>query len=203
MWHSRWYTLYRPVQQEIHLRETSKLGVERNTVGIPSRLFHRAINTWCLCTKVSVVMSRPPIRVEDKSLLSSKWKYVLFTQSLTFSNNSGTRGGLQATVTGRGMLAKKIFDVKKSDIIRTKRQKTFFLIKTNDLFTPYHKKCLKYTEFWQYWQMWSLFWYKRFGDDFTDLVFSFSSWIRKSLKYFGFHSYVSLCWLHWQLSFIG
>ena len=57
-------------------------------------------------------MSRPPIRVEDKSLLSSKWKYVLFTQSLTFSNNSGTRGGLQATVTGRGMVAKKIFDVK-------------------------------------------------------------------------------------------
>ena len=58
-------------------------------------------------------MSRPPIRIEDKSLLSSKWKYVLFTQSLTFSNNSGTRGGLQATVTGRGMVAKKIFDVKK------------------------------------------------------------------------------------------
>ena len=62
-------------------------------------------------------MSRPPIRVEDKSLLSSKWKYVLFTQSLTFSNNSGTRGGLQATVTSRGMVAKKIF-VKKSDVIR-------------------------------------------------------------------------------------
>ena len=57
-------------------------------------------------------MSRPPIRIEEKSLLSSKWKYVLFTQSLTFSNNSGTRGGLQATVTGRGMVAKKIFDVK-------------------------------------------------------------------------------------------
>ena len=57
-------------------------------------------------------MSRPPIRIEDKSLLSSKWKYVLFTQSLTFSNNSRTRGGLQATVTGRGMVAKKIFDVK-------------------------------------------------------------------------------------------
>ena len=56
-------------------------------------------------------MSRPPIRIEDKSLLSSKWKYVLFTQSLTFSNNSGTRGGLQATVTGRGILAKKIFDI--------------------------------------------------------------------------------------------
>ena len=71
-------------------------------------------------------MSRPPIRVEDKSLLSSKWKYVLFTQSLTFSNNSGTRGGLQATVTSRGMLAKKIFDVKKSDIIRKKCDKKTF-----------------------------------------------------------------------------
>ena len=93
-------------------------------------------------------MSRPPIRIEDKSLLSSKWKYVLFTQSLTFSNNSGTRGGLQATVTGRGMVAKKIFDVKKSDIIRNKQQKKFFFVlKANDLFTPYHKKCLKYTEF--------------------------------------------------------
>ena len=71
-------------------------------------------------------MSRPPIRIEERSLLSSKWKYVLFTQSLTFSNNSGTRGGLQATVTGRGMLAKKIFDVKKLDIIRKKAKKTFF-----------------------------------------------------------------------------
>ena len=71
-------------------------------------------------------MSRPPIRIEDKSLLSSKWKYVLFTQSLTFSNSSGTRGGLQATVTGRRMVAKKIFDVKKSDIIRKKRQKKKF-----------------------------------------------------------------------------
>ena len=71
-------------------------------------------------------MSRPPIRIEARSLLSSKWKYVLFTQSLTFSNNSGTRGGLQATVTGRGMLAKKIFDVKKLDIIRKKAKKTFF-----------------------------------------------------------------------------
>ena len=80
-------------------------------------------------------MSRPPIRIEDKSLLSSKWKYVLFTQSLTFSNNSGTRGGLQATVTGRGMVAKKIFDVKKSDIIRNKQQKKFFFVlKANDLF---------------------------------------------------------------------
>ena len=72
-------------------------------------------------------MSRPPIRIEERSLLSSKWKYVLFTQSLTFSNSSGTRGGLQATVTSRGMLAKKIFDVKKSDIIRNKQQKKFFL----------------------------------------------------------------------------
>ena len=125
VWYWWWFTLYRPVQ-DIHLRETSKLGVERNTVGIPSRLFHRAINTWCLCTKVSVVMSRPPIRIEERSLLSSKCKYVLFTQSLTFSNNSGTRGGLQATVTGRGMLAKKIFDVKKLDIIRKKAKKTFF-----------------------------------------------------------------------------
>ena len=91
-------------------------------------------------------MSRPPIRIEDKSLLSSKWKYVLFTQSLTFSNNSGTRGGLQATVTGREMVAKKIFDVKKSDIIR-KKKKRFFVIKTNDSFTLYNNKCLKYTEF--------------------------------------------------------
>ena len=71
-------------------------------------------------------MNRPPIRIEERSLLSSKWKYVLFTQSLTFSNNSGTRGGHQATVTGRGMLAKKIFDVKKLDIIRKKAKKTFF-----------------------------------------------------------------------------
>ena len=93
-------------------------------------------------------MSRPPIRVEDKSLLSSKWEYVLFTQSLTFSNNSGTRGGLQATVTGREMVAKKIFDVKKSDIIRKNAtRKRFVAIKTNDLFTPYQYKCLKYTEF--------------------------------------------------------
>ena len=75
-------------------------------------------------------MSRPPIRIEDKSLLSSKWKYVLFTPSLTFSNNSGTRGGLQATVTGRGMVAKKIFDVKKSDISRKKAtKKRFFCFK--------------------------------------------------------------------------
>ena len=134
--------MYRPVQQDIHLRETSKLGVERNTVGIPSRLFHRAINTWCLCTKVSVVMSRPPIRIEERSLLSSKCKYVLFTQSLTFSNNSGTRGGLQATVTGRGMLDKKIF-VKKSDTYYQKKttKNIFLVIKTNDLFTPYHNKC--------------------------------------------------------------
>ena len=85
-------------------------------------------------------MSRPPIRIEERSLLSSKCKYVLFTQSLTFSNNSGTRGGLQATVTGRGMLDKKIF-VKKSDTYYQKKttKNIFLVIKTNDLFTPYHK----------------------------------------------------------------